>query len=327
MSISKKQVLSVGVALLFCLGLGRAAKFRFQEKSEAAYKACTDQVKAQGGNRNALKAKYPTPEIQMVSNNVLAPGATGEIVVKGKFPPNTTFILENDNLEVVKEAQTATEYRATLKVAATAGPQTATVVAITPVTCIQARRDYAAIVCGKFEWSMDAANGWHVVARSPANKVCNSNSREDTYDLTFFRKGETKPFETRTGTLYYNGYDTANYRFSVGQAKPEGQTVSPEEMQALAMKLGDPKLTDAQRDDLMKRLEKIQAQMQTQMEATMKQMQDPSYPQKMEQQRQQFGCESIDLSLQGGALTGRMRCSDKVGAQLAITGTMKFLGQ
>jgi len=63
------------------------------------------------------------------------------------------------------------------------------------------------------------------------------------------------------------------------------------------------------------------------MQANMKQMSDPSYAQKQEQLRQQFGCERIELTAQGGGLTGRMQCSQTVGTQLAMTGTMKFLGR
>ena len=328
MTLSTKRVLYGGVALLFCLGLCRAARFRFQDKEQAIRTSCSDQLKALGGNRNALKVKYFTPEIQMVTGGSLVPGATGEVVVKGKFAPDTKFIIENDNFEVVKESLVGNEYHATVKAAAGMGPQTATLMAMTPVTCLTARHDAAVSVCGKFEWTLDAANGWRVVARSPAGKTCGgNNNQQDTYDLTFFRKGETKPFESRQGTLNFSVYDATNYTLNVGQPSPPAGQPSPEDMQAMVQKMMDPKLTSAQRDELMKKLEQIQKQMSAQMESAVKQMQDPNYAQKQAQAEQQFGCQQIYLAVQGGNLTGRMRCSDKVGREIALNGSSKLLGK
>ena len=326
MSPNLKRTVCSAVALLFCFALCRAAKFHFQDKEEAILKACSDQLQALGGNRAALKTRYPTPEIQLISNNWLAPGSTGEVVVKGKFVPDTKFVFENDNFEVVKESQSGNEYRATIRVPEGIGPQSAALLAVTPVTGLMDRKDSGAIVCGKYEWTLEAANGWQVVARSPANKVCGGNVRDDVYDVTFFKRGETKPFETRSGTLNFSVYEQV-YRFAVSQAAaPQGQG-SATDMQALAMKMADPKTTPAERAEIMKRLQDAQQQMMTQMQANMKQKSDPSYAQKQEQLRQQFGCERIELTAQGGGLTGRMQCSQTVGTQLAMTGTMKFLGR
>ena len=132
MTITTRRIAYAGVMVLAAMAISRATQFRFQEQEQAFRRACSDQLKKLGITRGAAKAKYPTPEILMVSGGCLAPGATGEVAVKGRFAPDTKFIFENDNVEVVKESLAASEYRATLKIAPDIGPQTASVMAITP---------------------------------------------------------------------------------------------------------------------------------------------------------------------------------------------------
>ncbi len=110
-----------------------------------------------GITRDAAKAKYPTPEIRMTTKACLMPGGTGDAAVNGEFAPGSSFVFENDNVDVVKENATATEYRATLKAAAGTGPQSAALLAITPVTAITARQDSAAVVAGRYEWTRHPA--------------------------------------------------------------------------------------------------------------------------------------------------------------------------
>src|SRR5215467_10248684 len=195
MFIRFKPFVYAGVLLLLAAALTRAVQFRFQERQQAFYQLCKDQLQKLGLTKEAAKAKYPTPEIHMVSGGCLTPGATGEVVVKGKFAPDTKILLGNDNLEVVKETLVGNEYHATVKVAPDIGPQSAEVIAITPVTGITARQLGAVAIGGRYEWNLEAANGWRIVARSPANKTCDGRSASDVYTVEFFRKGETAAFE------------------------------------------------------------------------------------------------------------------------------------
>src|SRR5579872_4059892 len=135
MSNRCRRVVYAGTLVLAAMALSRAAQFRFQEKEQAFRQLCKEQLQKLGLTRDAAKAKYPTPEIQLVSGGgCLTPGATGEVVVKGKFAPDTKFLFTNDHLEVLKETLAGNEYRATVKVASDIGPQVADLMAITPVT-------------------------------------------------------------------------------------------------------------------------------------------------------------------------------------------------
>jgi hypothetical protein len=320
MSNTVKRLLCAGVVLLFALGLCRAARFKFQDKEESFRKQAREQLAGLGLSRDAAKAKYPTPEIGMVTAACMMPGETGEVVVKGKFAPNTQFIFQNDNLEVVKENLSAGEYRATLKAAPGVGPQTAGVVVITPVTGITARHDGAAVIGGRYEWNLNVSNGWKVTAQTPAGKACPSDSAGQLYNMQFFKGGEGAPFEKREATLYYSAWDSENYSFSVAESTASIGGMA--DMAGLMQKMSDPKLTGAQRDALMAQIEKAQEQLT----ASMTKMSDPANIARMQQQQAEFGCQHLWLAADGGNVKGRMQCADKLG-RLTLTGTMKFLGR
>ncbi len=319
-----KRILCACVVLLFALGLCRAAKFRFQEKEAAAFKEAGEQLAKLGITRTAAKAKYPTPEIRMTSKACLMPGESGEVVVTGKFAPGSHFFFESDNLEVVKENLAGGEYRATLKATAGIGPQGAALLVVTPVTGLTARQDNAVLVAGRYEWTMNAANGWRVVARSPAGNSCDATAGRP-YDVQFYRNGEPAPFEKRTATLYYSIYEQTGYSFSLSQEDPNA--FGMQDMTTLMQKLGDPKLPAAQREALMKDLQKMQTTMQATMQANLAKMSDPANIARAQQKLLDFGCERISVGMQGGSLNGEMRCSEKVGKKIALTGTVKFLGR
>ena len=47
----------------------------------------------------------------------------------------------------------------------------------------------------------------------------------------------------------------------------------------------------------------------------------------MQEQQNEFGCDRMSLTEQGGSLTGDMHCGDKVGARVPVTGALKYLGR
>lgn len=319
MSIAVRRVAYAAVLLLGIAAISRTAQFRFQEKQDAIYKECRDQLQKLGMTKVAAKAKYPTPEIHMVTTGCLLPGSTGDVVVKGKFVPETRFIFASDNLEVVKESMAGGEYRATVKVGADLLPQMVDVIAITPVTGITARSTRGAFIGGRFEWTLQAANGWKIVGRSPSTKNCGEPG-PDTYSVEFFRAGEAASFEKREAKQEYSMYEGLS-RFRMAESSPmDGQA---SDFQALMTKMTDPKLPSAEREKLMQQLQKAQQEMQ----ANMKKLADPAYARSLEEQKKKFGCESIQVRNESGKLTGEMRCAPAVGMRIAVTGSLKFLGR
>jgi hypothetical protein len=50
---------------------------------------------------------------------------------------------------------------------------------------------------------------------------------------------------------------------------------------------------------------------------------DPAYIKQLQAKADEFACGTINLTVQNGAVTGTMSCSQKVGSNLKITGSMK----
>jgi hypothetical protein len=311
-------LLTVVVAVLAVV---RAATHKYQDQERAIREACQADLQKQGLTPAAAKAKYPTPVVSMVSSGCLVPGGTGEIAVKGTFSPGTKFVVENDNLEVVKDSLVGGEYHATLKVAPGIGPQTAEVTAINP-RCMYARGANHIQIGGQFEWSLDTgAKGWTVAAHPLERKACVEGTGDRPYELQFFRKGEPAPFEKRRATLSFEAYN-ATYRFSISEGD-SGMEAFQQLMQTKMQELANPKTTPAQRELMMKQLERAQGQMQD----VMKRMTDPNYIKQQEEKRKQFGCRSLELQGQAAALTGTLYCAEAAGNRIPVTGSLKYLGQ
>ncbi len=318
MTITFKRIACASVGALAILAVAEAATSKYYDRQAAIRKEAAAELQKLGLSREAAKAKYPTPEIQMVSGGCLAPGGTGEIVVRGKFAPGTKFVLQSDALEIVKDSLTATEYRATVKVAPEYPPHSAGVVAISPVSGISSFSSPGVSVGGKMEWIMEAGNGWKVVARSPADRKCAQGDHQDPYQVQFFRKGETAPFQTRSAKGSFTASNATESFTIEGEDPLGGQT---QNLQTLMAKMGDPKLSNAEREKLMAELEKMQTSMMASVQNATKLAADA------EAKRKTFGCERIEVKLEGANLTGTMRCSESVGTRIQLTGTVKNLGQ
>lgn len=309
------------VFMLAALGFMRAANFRFTQKMDAIRNSFTEQLQKMGLTRATAKAKYPTPYVGDIKSGCLTPGGTGDVTVDGNFAPGTKFVFQSDDVEVVKEALVGNQYRATLKVAPGIGPRSVSVWAMSPST-VAASSGGGAKIGGKYEWIIDSANGWRIVARSRADNACGAQS-EDAYDMEFFRKGETTAFKKLKATVGFSMYEGA-YNFRMQEDAAAGSGV--DEYQTLMKKMTDPNLPQAQREQIMKQLQKASEAMM----ANMKQMASPEAVKQREAEKQKFGCEYIRMQVEGAnpaAMKGDMRCAPAVGQRVAVTGSLKFLGQ
>lgn len=311
------------VLALAVLGIVQASLSRYQEKRSAIFLAATAERQRLGIVNNNALGQYPTPEIQLGQAACLAPGATAEVIVKGRFKPGTKFLWKSDRLEVLTESVTENEYRATLKVPPDIGPESVDLEAYAPVSAFEAIRSKAVVVSGRFEWDMNVSNGWRIKARLLEDTRCSSPGGGGSmkYALEFFHAQESAPFEKRTATLSYSPYDDYSYLFSIEEKNPFGGAQA--EMEELAKKFQGGNVSDAEMQKLMARMEELQKELQVEMTK----MGDPAFQQKLEQEKQQFGCRSIELQVQESRLKGRLNCGQTVGMNLPLTGTLKFAGK
>ena len=302
-------------------GVTHAALSKYQQKERAILDACkAAREKLTPQEQKQLQCN--TPEIKLMSSATVRPGETMEVAVTGKFPAGTQFVFQSDSVEVLKESSNANSYRATIKVAYGGGPENLSIAAFIPVCCKSARQSNAIIVTGNFEWELKAANGWTVKAHSKAPAAGERQTRELAYMLEFFRGAETIPFEKRGATLHPEQSDPPRYYFSISK-QDESSMNAQQQMQAIGQQMQNPNLSDADREKLMNKMQ----DMVTKMTQEAQKMSDPAYIKKLQAQEQEFGCTAINLQLQKGAATGNMLCSEKVGRNIALTGTMKYIAK
>jgi hypothetical protein len=319
-----KAAAFVAVCGLLAWGIGRAAISKYQQKRQEIFTGCqAERAKLSPADLKALPAKCPTPEVSLVSPAMLTPGQTAEVSVTGKFPAGSRVLFTSDCLEVLKEATAANSYRATVKVGADCGPQKVNVEVIVPVCCKTGRGNDAITVGGNFVWDMTASNGWRVAGRAELPAPGEQRSSDIRYMLEFYRGSETAPFTKHRATLFPSGGDVPSYTFSIESQESTGSSPM-EEMTKIGEAMRNPNLSDADRDKLMKRVEDLTAAMTKEAQK----MGDPNYIKQLQAKEELFGCTNIYVTAApGGVLSGNMRCSQKVGNNLKITGTMKYLGK
>ena len=344
--MSKKTIgsfVALGITSLLLWGTVRAATGRYGQESKAIYAQCQAEQGRLGLTRDklgdkywkTLLAKYPTPEITLCPLVRVLPGGTGEVVVQGKFASGTKFLLNNDAVEVVKESVTPSEYRASLKVPAGAGPGVAAIEAVAPVSCADSRCRVV-YVGGKYEWDFTANNGWRITLTmlEEGNPGRSGKLSEATYRAEFYRGTEPKPFEVRLVQLPPAAPDehelgaAASYGGSIGEsvaAAAEARAIQAEQ-EKLTAKLFDPKLSDQEE----KRVKARRQEIADQELAKLRLLVDPKYQEARRKEQQEFGCTVISFSLKAGAVVkGRMQCGEKAGGSrgsLELKGTMKYLG-
>lgn len=305
------------VAVLVVFGIARAANSHYVERRSAFYQSLDGERKRLGlTDRARLKAQYPTPEISLCHAAHVAPGGTANVLVKGKFSVGSKFLFENDDVEVVNEHATATEYTATVRAVAGAGPEYSPLHVFAAVSGIEAVCP-AVYIGGKYEWDFTAQNGWKikVVAKSdPFPK--DGEDPVARYTAEFYRPNESKPFDVRdlrlglSGPLYGNNYGGA-LDVAAGSA---GDPMA--DMQALMAKLYDPKTSEAERQQLAQKMSQVSEQM----------TQQGSQMQQKAQQENDYGCKSISFGTGADPVEGKLTCGSKVG-NLPVKGTRRFVGQ
>jgi hypothetical protein len=316
--------LLAAVGAMLAWGITHAALSKYQQKRQEILAACkAAREKMTPAEQKQFEAKCSTPEITLVSPAVIKPGETVEVTVTGKFPAGTNFIFESDGIEVLKESSAANSYRATIKVDPGRGPETLSISAYTPVCCKSANRSEAIAITGNFEWELKAANGWAVRAHAIAPAAGSRPTTELNYTLEFYRGSETAPFAKRRATLHPSASaEPPSYYFSISN-QDDAAANAQDEMVSIVKQMQNPSLSEADRDKLMKRIEAMTESMTKEAQK----MTDPNYFKQLQAKEQEFGCTAINLKVQAGAATGNMRCSEKVGQDIKLNGTMKMLAK
>jgi hypothetical protein len=315
----------VGLAMGSTAVLVRAAAMnaKYAAEVQRLRQEWRSQQQAEGlsgsAQQKSLYGKYPTPELVLAKVVHLAPGQTATLAATGTFPPRTMFLLEHDQVTLGTPTVGATAFSAPVTAAPDAIPGFARLFAYAPVS--GAWRAAPAVLIGTPpHFDLTASNGWmvKVVPQAKAFTV-QGEQASVAYVAEFYRSGEATPFETASGTVSLEGGQAPSdeWSFSISAA---GAGSAMAEMQAIQSQMSDPnafmKMTDAQRDALMARLEAVTERMGKEAEAMVA---DPAAAQR---KQDAFGCQYLSLKLAGAAVTGAVSCGKDVG-RLDLTGTRK----
>lgn len=319
-----RSILAATFLAALTYGIARPATSRYEERRRAILAAANAERQRLGlTDRKALFARYPTPQIKLCRAVSVPPGAAAEVVIQGKFEPGTKFLIENDNLDVLKENLTAAEYRATVSAARTSGPSYANVHAFAPASAANARC-LAVLIGGKYQWDFTAENGWRVLLRPVLQKPVSEAGKlpEQMYQAEFFRGAESRAFASFDAALDIAeapSSDSYSAHLLSQPSEPPGMA----ELKRLQQQMMNMhKLSPAEQDQLIKRMEQLAASMEAQAGQQMARIQ--------EQQRKmrEVGCTELQFRLEPDAVKGHMACQNEqeLARQVGIKGTVKFLG-
>jgi hypothetical protein len=321
---------TLGVSTVICLlaaGLVRAAAGHDAAARMDAVAVLSATAHALGV---AVPTDDPTPTIAIAAPASLVPGGTAELVATKVTPAGVTFRLRNPSLTIVKQALTGTTARLTLGAAANALPSQSYLEVVTPGGKTAGVR--AAVVGGKWQIDVTAANGWRV-RLTPADSQTDPSTLR--FKAEFLKAGEAAAFETLDGSLELPDGPNANYSVLLTEASASGANDCARDqarMGELAQKMAA--ASEAEQERISAEFEKLQERMttcmETQMAAMQEQMtklQDPAYQKEVQAKQDNFGCHGLYFRASpDGAIEGTLGCGKNVGQQ-KVTGTMKYVGE
>lgn len=311
----------VAVALL-CLGgsvVSFAQSTKFTADRDRLHQEAAAARKAKGVDLDdALAAQYPAAQFQPVAVQKVVPGGSLSITVAGKFPTGVNLLSERDGAVLSGQTISAQSYSARMTVGPDEGPGFVRLWAFTPVS-FESAWVSVAFIDRVYQFELKSANGYTVKV-TPVEKtftIVDSKNASVKYQADFFKPGETKPFETMNASQAFSWGDEPHSRLDITLLE---SSTSPEaKMEEIGRKIGDPKLTEAQRNALI--MERAQLQ-QKMMQDMMKGLQtDPASANKA---TDDFGCRLLQVYPgKAGAVEGTILCGKNFnGGVLRTTGTM-----
>ena len=307
---------ALAVALTSMVVTVRAEGTQTRAMQAALEKARTDCMANMAAAIAAKTEAEPPPQPPPTTTALIAPGASAAVSIKRAYIKGVKFLLDIEGVTMSNVASANGTVSATLAVAAGHAPGYINLNVLHPIDCSWDVVPIA-FINTMYRFDLKGANGWTIRA-VPSAKSFDANAQMATlpYTFEFLRVNEAKPFETRPGNMRYYVDKPSGSRLDLDIFEKESDAKT--ELEEIMKKMGDPKLTDAQRDALGERYGKAMARMNTEMMAMMT---DPNAAQK---KIDDFGCRLIQAEPDGtGKLTGAMLCGKNVNnGTVQVSGTI-----
>jgi hypothetical protein len=270
-------------------------------------------------SREKLFAENPSPEIKLCKVVEVQPDGSAVVEISGKFADGTAFLSDNDAVDLVAPTVAGGQFKATVKAAPGQGPGFVNIHAYSPVSGAHAQCP-AVFVNTMYAYDLKAGNGWTIKASPEAKTYTRKDSNASVqYQVTFYKAGESKPFETMNGTFNLSpGYGPgADMSVSLNEAASGAMA----ELTEIQKKMQDPqafmKMSDKERDEVMARMEALTEKMLKEQQAAL------ADPAAMQRKEDEFGCRHLTLKTSSdGAATGSVSCGKNLGS-LNLTGAAK----
>jgi len=268
-------------------------------------------------DQKALFAKYPTPEVTFAAaagggasgKVVLCPDETKTVTLTGKLAPGSFVSIGSDDVEILKQAQTAKGWEATVHAKKTATPGAVDVSVLAPVSLAQQSVEALVIGC-EHTWYVEVQGGDTLVVKTKFQ------AERDTTVTGEWKRGG-KVVGSATFKAWAN-HGTLRLDQEQPQADMMGQVNAMQEMMASP----EMKAIDARMNAAMKKLDGCSklppekmgpcfAGPQKEMEAINKDREALMAKNEVKNSPA-VGCRRLDLTAKDGKLSGEAeQCSGK----------------
>lgn len=323
---TRAATLVLGLAL--AAGLVRAANNKkYTDSLDALRKQWAAEQEKRGLNpldaksREKLYKEHPSPEITLCKVVEVQPDGSAVVEMRGKFADGTTFLADNDAVDLGTPAIANGQFKATVRAAAGQGPGFVNIHAYSPVSGAHARCS-AVFVNAMYSYDLKANNGWTIKASPEAKTYTRKETNASVqYQVTFYKAGDARPFETMNGTFGLSPGHGPGADMSVSLHAAESGAMA--ELMEIQKKMQDPeafmKMSDQAREEVVERMGALTEKMMKEQQAAM------ADPAAMQRKEDEFGCRHMTLKTEaGGTASGTMSCGKNVGS-LKLTGTAKVV--
>ena len=308
---------TLALAAVLAAAGGQGAGATFQERYAAFQKRLDAERRASGLDSAALKRKYPTPELSLVSSApagvaqsgrvCLAPGKTATLVLDAKVAPGSFVDFTCDALTLVGQKLEGGKLRLEARAKPDAMPGRCDLLVASAGSGIQASLPLVQVV-GRYTWELQLANG------TSSRWVVDATRCEDAADLrgtsSWSRQGKAQG--ERPVALSGSG---ASWRAQVEPTLEEQQALSEEltaqsssertnaameKLTTLSQKMSEEcvKLKPEQMQPCFEKYQKLLEPHQKVLQAAGDQMKEASTVRKV-------GCHALQLTVgEAGAVTG-----------------------
>ncbi|MBF5043121.1 hypothetical protein FGE12_12050 [Aggregicoccus sp. 17bor-14] len=306
---------TLALAAVLAAAGGQGAGATFQERYAAFQKRLDAERAKTGLGYDALRRKYPTPELSLVSavpasegsRVCLAPGKTAKLVLDAKVVPGSFIDFNCDALTVVDQKLEGGKLRLEVRARPDAMPGRCDLLVASAGSGIQASLPLVQVV-GRYTWELQLANG------TSSRWVVDATRCEDAADLRGVSRWSRQGKAQGERPVALSGSGGA-WRAQVEPTPEEQQALSEEltaqsssertnaameKINALSQKMGEEcvKLKPEQMQPCFEKYQKLLEPHQKVLQAAGDQMKEASTVRKV-------GCHELQLTVgEAGAVTG-----------------------